>query len=340
MADCCSRNVAVSLSLALILSTASFAAERYQVEQKDGFVILRDEQAGVEATIAPKEGGELCGFKYRLEGVWTELLYRACDYSKAEGWRGKAPLLWPATGATIGKYRASNKEYEMPFHGFVQGMPWKVDITRADKREARTLLGVSDTEETRKVYPFSWRVTVEYRLREGRLSLVYTVGTSNQNSAIMFFSIGNHITFRTPFQAGSEGGKMTMETPGMVLLKKDAKNLPTGETQPSPYRGKVELSRIEPGRAHSLGGYASDPTLILMDPQGMRVRMKHTAQRLPPQPLVQFNVWGDAKAGYFSPEPWVGGQNSFHTKMGLVELKPGEAWQWTIELYPMYMPKM
>jgi len=310
------------------------------VEQKDGFVILRDEQAGVEATISPGHGGELCGLKYKLEGTWTELLYRACDYSKQEGWRGKAPLLWPATGATDGKYRVAGRDYEMPFHGFVQTMPWKVDISKADQREARVLLGVSDTEETRKVYPFSWRLTVEYRLREGRLYMVYNAGASNQNSSNMFFSIGNHITFRVPFQQGSEGGKVTMETPGTVLLKKNAKNLPTGETQPSPYRGPTELANVEPGRAQSLGGYSGDPTLVLMDPQGMRVRIKHSASSLPRQPLVQFNLWGDAKAGYFSPEPWVGGQNSFHTQMGLVQLKPGQAWQWTIEIYPMFTAKM
>jgi galactose mutarotase-like enzyme len=329
-------HVAIVLTLAAVCP----AAPRYHSEQRDGLVVLRDDQAGVEATISPKHGGELCGLKYRVDGAWVELLYRACDYSKAAGWRGKAPLLWPATGATAGKYRAGGKEYEMPFHGFVQGMPWKVDVTKADSREARALLSLGDTEETRKSYPFSWRLTVEYRLQEGRLHLFYKAGSSVENRGTMFFSIGNHITFRTPFLPGSDGGKVTMETPGTVLLKKNAQNLPTGETQPSPYQGRVELSKVEPGRAQSLGGYKGDPTLVLMDPKGLRVRMKHSASRLPSQPLVQFNLWGDAKAGYFSPEPWVGGQNSFHTKMGLVELKPGELWEWTIEIYPMMTAKM
>src|SRR6266498_4070617 len=64
-------------------------------------VVLHDEKGGLEASICPSQGGELCSLRLRHKGAWTELLYRAADYSPAEGWRGKAPLLWPATGRSL-----------------------------------------------------------------------------------------------------------------------------------------------------------------------------------------------------------------------------------------------
>lgn len=341
----------IRLAMLLLAAVALGAQSRYTAERRDTLIVLTDHQDGLEATIAPEQGGELCGLKYRYGGQWVELLYKACDYGASDGWRGKAPLLWPATGATIapgdrpsgqrsGRYSIQGKDYQMPFHGFAQNMPWKADIVKADTREARALLSLASTEATRKSYPFDWRLSVEYRLREGRLFLVYNAGASHQNQANMFFSIGNHITFRTPFLPGSDPARMTMETPAGFQLAKDDRNLPNGKTVPNPYTGPVELTRVPVGAAQSLGGYKSDPVITLTDPQGLRLRMKHSAESWPAQPLVQFNLWGDAKSGFFSPEPWVGAQNSFHSKLGLIELKPGRAWRWTIEIQPAASARM
>jgi galactose mutarotase-like enzyme len=334
--------------LALLASGLS-AAERYTVQRRPGsypLLVLADSEAGVEASISPRAGGELCSLRYRWNGQWVELLYRACDYAPHEGWRGKAPLLWPATGATVGQggsggnekaghYRVAGKTYAMPFHGFAQNYPWSVDVTHADRREARALLSLTDSAETRKIYPFAWRLSVEYRLVQGRLFLVYTVGASIQNTGEMSFSIGNHMTFRTPFLPGSVPSQMRMETPAGFQLVKDARNLPTGATIKPAFLPSTDLSALPVKQAVPLGGYVGDPVLSLTDPQGLRLRIKHSAQRLPQQPFFQFNLWGDPTDGYFSPEPWVGAINSFHTKMGLVTLKPGESWRWTVELYPV-----
>ena len=62
--------------------------------------VLRDTIAGVEAAIAPSEGGELSSYRVKLKEEWTEFLYHARDYSDGPGFKGKGgPLLWPAVGA-------------------------------------------------------------------------------------------------------------------------------------------------------------------------------------------------------------------------------------------------
>ena len=62
-------------------------------------IVLRDNLVGVEAAIAPSQGGELSSYRVRFRGEWVELLFHARDYSPGPGFKGKAPLLWPAVGA-------------------------------------------------------------------------------------------------------------------------------------------------------------------------------------------------------------------------------------------------
>src|ERR1700677_5154061 len=83
----------------------SFGQDRYTISEEDAsgagtprVVVLRDNVAGVEAAVAPSEGGELSSYKVKLNGQWIELLYRARDYSTRPGFRGKAMQLWPAVG--------------------------------------------------------------------------------------------------------------------------------------------------------------------------------------------------------------------------------------------------
>src|SRR5215813_5130851 len=108
-------------------------------------IVLRDSASGLEAAVAPAEGGELSSLRVRFRGRWVELIYRARDYSPSPGWRGKAPFLWPATGRNfapgmkpvsgleaIGGYDWNGKQYPMPLHGFVRSAAWKVESTKAD----------------------------------------------------------------------------------------------------------------------------------------------------------------------------------------------------------------
>jgi galactose mutarotase-like enzyme len=311
-------------------------------------VVLRDETGGIEATVAPTQGGELCGLKVRHRGQWRELLYRACDYRPSDGWRGKAPLLWPATGGTYaagdepgaqtGSYRLGGRVYRMPFHGFVRDMAWTLERHHGGSDQASATLSLNDSAQTRRYYPFAFSLSVEYAVRNGTLELRYAVQSDQRNQEALPFSIGNHITFRTPFADGAPGGggAVRIRTPAGVKLRKDRNNFPTGETEKPPFEGDVALGSLVANPAVSLGGYQGEPYVVLTDPAGIVVRMSHRAGRMPAPPFVQFNLWGDAQAGYFSPEPWVGAQNSLNLRRGLVEIAPGEVWRWRIRIAPQH----
>jgi len=97
------------ISAAIILILIGFAActesSRYELDKAQAvgpepveLIVVRDMEAGVEAAIAPTQGGELSSLRVRHGEEWLETLYLARDYTPREDWTGKAPLLWPATG--------------------------------------------------------------------------------------------------------------------------------------------------------------------------------------------------------------------------------------------------
>lgn len=304
--------------------------------------VLRDEAAGVEAAVAESQGGELSSLRLRIGSRWVETLYKGRNYTSDEGWRGKAPWLWPATGRNLDPespgelgYRWRGRRYPMPLHGFVREMAWQHLEAGAGEGAAWVTTFVAESEDTLKCYPFLFRLTAAYRLADGRLGITLTVAASPKNRGAMFFSAGNHITFRVPLLEGSDPHRMLLETPSSIEYLKDAAGIPDGRTRPASYATPAPLAEFPPPAAVSLGGYTGEPYLILRDPQGLAIRISHSASSVPEPPVVLFNLWGDPAQGFFSPEPWVGLQNSFNLQKGLVRLRPGGVWTWQIQIQPL-----
>jgi galactose mutarotase-like enzyme len=334
----------MSRAAALILTLCMAGMCPVQQLAADENLIALDNGAGIRAAIAPEHGGELTSLSIQFDGHWHELLYRAMDYSTRPGWRGKAPLLWPATGisvhpdAGIHHYELNGEQYPMPFHGFARNQSWRVLEHPAPDEPVSLLLEISDTEATRESYPFGFRLQVEYRLDDEKLSLVYKLRADDANTGPMPFSIGNHITFNAPLINGGEADQVRFhsELPDMLLRKPDKTF--SGEVVPSPYRGWHNLEVLPQRNAISLGGTAGPVELLILDPSGLQLRLRHQASDEPSEPAVYFNLWADSAKGFFSPEPWLGTQNSLNSGAGLVELMPGETWRWQIDIIPSQAP--
>lgn len=272
----------------------------------------------VQGSVCPERGGELCSLRVRHNGQWVETLYRALDFAETPGWQGRAPWLWPATG----------KGDPLPAHGFARLMPWKVAAKSGDSISVT----LADTPDTRVKYPYGFALRADYSAQGKDVLIRFRVEASKSNKAPMPFTAGNHITFKTPLLPGSSALAMTLETPSSVeYLKRDGS--PTGEVQPRSLARPVALRDFPAMTAVSLGQYAkTEPYMVLRDPAGLAVRISHEASSTPAEPLVRFNMWGDPARGYFSPEPWVGLQDSHRLGKGMVRLAPGETWEWKIRI--------
>ena len=341
----------VVTSLVLVaVAPAAAGQERYFVTDEDAMgtrsprvVVLHDRVAGAEAAVAPTEGGELSSFKVTRDGKSVELLYNARNYASSPGaFQGRGPLLWPAVGAQfpvgtipkescgMGSYTVAGKSYPMPCHGFAKQMPWKESARSADAHGARVTVELQNSDETRRFYPFAFRLEATYELSDGHLTVDYAVKADSGNTDPMPFSIGNHLAFNIPLVKGSDPAAVKFETQNTVQMLRNTAGTLSGESKPRSFDPPEALGSFDAHVALPLAGYQSQPFARLGDPSGMTVRVTQTASSMLPEPLIRFNVYGGSAQGYFCPEPWFGVQNSLNTGLGVLKLKPGESWKWRL----------
>ncbi len=232
------------------------------------------------------------------------------------------------------QWRLNGQRLSMPFHGFARDQVWQVTERVRKAGSVSATLQISDSLDTRQHYPFGFVLQVEYLLEADRLRLVYTLSAAEDNSGPMPISIGNHVTFRTPLMPGSEPGAVRFRSDFPDLLLRDESGAFSGQLQSSPYRGWTPVAVLSRRKALSLGGTPGPAQLSLLDPSGLQLDIEHRASSEPSSPAIRFNLWADMEAGFFSPEPWLGTQNSLNSGVGLVRLEPGEYWTWTINLVP------
>ena len=346
----CLANAVILLALVACVNPARYELDQGQAAGVEpvSLIILRDTEAGVEAGIAPSRGGELSSLRVRYGQEMLETLYLGRDYTPRDGWTGKAPLLWPATGRNFpadleerrkagevfhgGAWEWKGRRYPMPIHGFARDFAWRVQRSAAEQEGVRALLVWGDSPETRDMYPFGFELAVEYELAGGILAIRYEVAADTENDDPMPFSIGNHITFVTPLVPGGDPGKVVLVAPSQEEILKTGYGIPTGETRARSHADGIELGDFERRVAVSLTNYAAEPYVELRDPAGLMIRMSHTASEVPGPPIILYNLWGDAPAGFFSPEPWIGLQNSLVSQQGLIRLDPGGRFHWTIRI--------
>lgn len=299
----------------------------------------------LRAYIAPAHGADLAGLEVRHGGGWTELLYRGMDYRPTDGWTGKAPILWPAVGrnfaAAVGPgargsglgWVLHGRVYPIPIHGFARDQVWRILGRGVCGGSAYLTLALRDDARTRDMYPFGFALTTEYRIWRDALYIRQTVRADPANSEPMPFSIGNHITFRIPLLPGDHLQETTVSTPATEQVMTDSSGRPTGQIVPVSAMMSRPLSSLQPLTAVSLSGYAAAQEWVrLEDRAGFAVTVAHSEDRQPRSTPVLFNLWGDAPHGYFAPEPWVGKQNSLVTGDGVIMLRPGDTYRWTIEV--------
>ena len=325
------------VSLFFLSLVAASAADRYSVaETRSGDVpllLLRDATSHLEAAIAPTKGGELSSLILERKGIPLELIYLGRDYAPRSGFAGKAMFLWPATGPVKdNQWTVQGETYPLPFHGFAKDASWEVVEHRATARDAHAVLRFGDSRATRAQYPYGFVLTVRYTLAGGQLAVEYSVEAAAGNRGEMPFAIGNHVAFNLPPSGQGSAGKVVLETSCRDEIVRDGGSLPTGEIRPWRYAPTAPLQEIRAIPAVSLANCGAEAVVTLKDPAGLTLEIRHKASRLPKMPVVQFNLYGSAAEGYFSPEPWVGLQGGMNSGKGLSRLKPGERWQWTVRV--------
>lgn len=112
-------------------------------------------------------------------------------------WQNCSPLLFPTVGnCRGGKTIWEGQTYEIPKHGFCKTS----DFTVRQESDDCVMFTLCDSPETRRMYPYSFRLSLTYTVREDGLFMDYQV--ENTDSRTICYHLGSHPGFICPMEPG------------------------------------------------------------------------------------------------------------------------------------------
>ena len=282
-------------------------------------IVMTDEthtiRSGDLTATIKAHGAEMCSLRHK-DG--TEFVWQA-----GPAWQRHAPLLFPIVGRLANdEMRHKGKTYRMSQHGFARDsrFAW------VERGESQCSLVLEDSEATRALYPFAFRLTAAYVLDDAGLDLTLTV--VNTGGETLPVSLGGHPAFNWPLQPGvpKESYALTFTNEEPSPVRRVEGGLLLAATDPSPVQGTVlPLSEalftsdaviLDPVNSHAVRYAAGNGTgpWLKMSWRGFRelgVWSKPTGA-----PFLCIEPW----RGYASPKDFDG---EFTDKPGLMHIAPG-----------------
>ena len=114
-----------------------------------------------------------------------------------ETWPHSSMLLFPNPGRIAnGRTIIGNKVYPANMHGFADNMPF----APVEQSETKLVLELKDNEDTRKYYPYAFRLQVEFVLEADMLIQKFRV--INDDDKPVYYCLGAHPGFYCPLVLG------------------------------------------------------------------------------------------------------------------------------------------
>ncbi|GGK47254.1 aldose 1-epimerase family protein [Salinarimonas ramus] len=277
----------------------------------------------VRARVAQR-GGELVGLAF--DGVpvlWP---------GDPSIWGRQAPVLFPVVGRSPGgRISVGGHDYPMPAHGFARDR----DFTLIERDDRRVRLAIDADDETRAMYPFSFRLTIEVAAEEFELSIVAVI--ENVDEKPMPFGFGFHPGFVWPTQPAersryqvhfetAEDGRVRRADPvtGLLLPGHDTISL-AGRTL------RLDDGLFQAGSIHF--ERARSRSLWFGPHAGLGLRVA-----FPDSP--QLGIWSLPGAPFLCIEPWqglaaeAGGSGALEQRPGTSLLHPGHTARYRMTIMP------
>lgn len=153
-------------------------------------------------------------------------------------WGRHAPNLFPFIGRLKdGQYTLGGETYAISAHGFARDS----EFTVAEQSDTSVSFRLTDSEATRKVYPFPFVLTITYTLEDNRLLKACTV--ENPSDRELLYEFGGHDGYRTPLEAGETMADYSICLSGVETLEPYGMD-PTGLLTPKEASFPLEEGRI------------------------------------------------------------------------------------------------
>lgn len=184
--------------------------------------------------VISEHGAEPCSLESRQTGIqyiWS---------GDPAYWKRHAPILFPMAGPTKdGQISVGGKLYDMPNNGFARDSEFK--LVHSDSNAAEFVL--EDSPETRAVYPFGFKLTIDYKIEAAGFSVKATVLSKTDG---MHFTYALHPAFMLAMNQGSSMEDCMVRFYEAEHQDKDSLQNKVFVTEKDGMKGKIlQLSRAE-----------------------------------------------------------------------------------------------
>lgn len=233
-----------------------------------------------------------------------------------EFWGKHSPILFPMIGCCYnGVYCLDGQEYEMPSHGFAA----KTDFDFVEAEGEITAV-LKDSEESRKVYPFSFALTVNHKLSGNQVIVSWKV--ENTGDKTMYYSIGGHPGFM--MQEGVDKTDMYLCFPGRtelpyILISQDGSKCANTEkvyTMPLDEDGCIKVTEHFWDNDAYIYEHQNIEKVALYNPDKTPYVTVHCGD------FPYLGVWAKPNGPFICIEPWFGRCDD-HGFMGELKDKTG-----------------
>ncbi|MCX7847651.1 MAG: aldose epimerase [bacterium] len=275
--------------------------------------------SGAQAEFIPQLGGIVSSWQVEVAGQRRELLFRHewfWDTATARV-RGGIPFLFPICGrlerdGEQGTYLWNHTRYKLPIHGFALRMPWQV----VEEGAQDTLtLALSDTEDTRAVYPFEFRVRLTWHIGPDRL--VCTQVYENTGGEPLPYYAGFHPYFLTP-ETTEKKAHVYVRYTAQAKLAYNERYTDIIGSAPAP---RCPISVCAGEINETLLAVPDGSAAQLLFPDGSVIEV--SAHGLDsPHMFPYLQCYTMAEKPFFCIEPWMGFPNAMNTMYGVRWLAP------------------
>lgn len=290
--------------------------------EKNRILTLENQFMKIEASTKGAELQSLYSKETEMEYLWQP---------GSETWSHHSMLLFPNPGRIAGdRTIIGGKVYPATMHGFANDKEF--DVIEAN--EKHILFQISATEQTRKSFPYEFRLQVEFSLEKDMVLQTFRV--INDDVKKVYFSLGAHPGFYCPIAMDECGDDYKLEFDSVqninLLELEEGTRLLTGKKVPY-FHGEREI----PLHDH----YFDDGPKLMDELHAEKITLKSKKSgRFVEMGIKDFPylcLWGvGSRMSIICIEPWCGTSdlaNTDHvweTKLGIESVDVGEVFERTL----------
>lgn len=268
----------------------------------------------------------------RVATLGAEMTSLSCGghdflWNAGPAWPRHAPVLFPIVGRLKDDTAfIQGRPYRLTQHGFARDMEFTIENQSASE----AVLRLTHTDQTLKQFPFRFVLQIEYSLWKDGITVRYVV--TNEDSSVMWFSIGGHPAFACP--PGNGPYRLEFDRDDTAERYFLDQGLQSGRRERMP-TSPLEITPSLFDQDALIFKNLHSKAVTLTTAAGQRVLT------LSFEGFPYFGVWSKPGAPFVCLEPWFGVADSqdaqvpFESKEGIMALETGRSFvcQYSIQIH-------